>query len=122
MSTRSCIALQLTNQSYISIYCHFDGDNVFTYLEEHFQSFNKVKALIDLGSISSITGDQAIAYHRDKGESWQNNRPKSCLNWDSLQTLAERIDANYLHLFQNNEWKSFKYSPNAYPNIYTELT
>ena len=86
MATRSIIAIENEDGSVTSVYCHFDGYisvNGKT-LNEHYQDPNKVKALIALGSLSSLHKDLkpaegvqhdfsnpaknvTVAYHRDRG-------------------------------------------------------
>ncbi|WNO10416.1 hypothetical protein [Teredinibacter sp. KSP-S5-2] len=123
MSTRSCIALQLEDNAYVSIYCHFDGDpsGVGKALSIHFNEYKKAKSLIDLGNLSYVEDDNAYAYHRDGGESWQRNRPTACISKDTLLNHAEKMDAAYLYIFQNGKWEILKYSPQSYPRIYTKI-
>ena len=88
MSTRSRIGMVQPDGSVKSIYCHWDGypQNNGNILIKHYTDIEKVKSLIELGSISSlgkninpdpIDGvhtfdnpqvDVTVAYHRDRGE------------------------------------------------------
>ena len=88
MSTRSRIGMVQSDGSVKSIYCHWDGypQNNGNILIKHYTDIEKVKSLIELGSISSlgkninpdpIDGvhtfdnpqvDVTVAYHRDRGE------------------------------------------------------
>ncbi len=56
MSTRSAIIMKCKDGTYRGIYCHFDGypEGVGQTLHEHYKSYNKVSALIELGDISSL--------------------------------------------------------------------
>lgn len=87
MSTRSLIAIKNADDSVSAIYCHFDGypSGVGATLLKHYSDDAKVKALLALGSISSL-GERiapepdeghdfehqvdgvTVAYHRDRGE------------------------------------------------------
>lgn len=87
MATRSRIAIEDQTGKVRSIYCHWDGylSNNGRILLEHYQTQEKVKSLIALGSISSLNANVEIpegtihnfetpakgivvAYHRDRGE------------------------------------------------------
>lgn len=95
MATRSTIAMENPDGSVTSIYCHWDGypENNGQILLDHYSDPKKVKALIALGSISSL-GDQVappkgsrhsfnspipgvtVAYHRDRGEAMSRGKHK----------------------------------------------
>ena len=85
MATRSRIAMETENGKAISIYCHNDGyvEHNGALLQKHYGDPEKVKALMELGDISSLkqevepTGPHSfrepqpgvvIAYGRDRGE------------------------------------------------------
>jgi hypothetical protein len=56
MSTRSRIGIELSDGSILSIYNHFDSYPEFlgVKLVEHFNTREKVEALVDLGDISAV--------------------------------------------------------------------
>ena len=56
MGTRSRIGLQLSDDSILSVYCHWDGYPSFNgaKLQEHFNSYEKAAELIDGGDISCL--------------------------------------------------------------------
>jgi hypothetical protein len=85
MATRSRIGMELENGTIKSIYCHWDGypSHNGRILLDHYQDVEKVKALIELGDISSLNKEVStdaphsfdkpcdgvtVAYHRDRGE------------------------------------------------------
>ena len=87
MATRSRIAIENQDGTVLSIYCHWDGypSHHGPILLEHYTTQEKVKSLIELGSISSLAPETEIpegvahnfenategivvAYHRDRGE------------------------------------------------------
>lgn len=93
MATRSRIGMELENGTVKSIYCHWDGypSHNGRILLEHYQDAEKVKALIELGDISSLEKEVStdaphsfekpcdevtVAYHRDRGESFNSRTNK----------------------------------------------
>lgn len=85
MATRSKIAMEMEDGTVRSIYCHWDGypEHVGKILMEFYSNPDKVKDLIELGSISSLgpilepDGPHSfesplpgvvVAYHRDREE------------------------------------------------------
>jgi hypothetical protein len=109
MATRGRVGLELTDGSIISIYCHFDNSPSFNgvKLVEHFNSYEKVAELIDLGDISCLWTNAG----------WNNETlpetgplPYSARGED----CPPRLDANlneyladgeeYAYIFRNGEW------------------
>lgn len=92
MATRSRIGMEMADGSVKSIYCHWDGypSHNGSILIENYKDRKKVEALIELGSISSLSenvvpegGEHSfaspqegvtVAYHRDRGEKKQPAR------------------------------------------------
>ena len=72
MATRSTNALEFADGTVQQIYCHNDGYLSYNgrILQEHYMDPFKVRDLIDLGSISSLspTLEGVVAYGRDRGE------------------------------------------------------
>lgn len=80
MSTRSAIAIQETKEGPVKYaYCHFDGyiEHNGKILNEHYRDPAKVKELLALGDMSSLseTLDKSVFYHRDRKESLHINAP-----------------------------------------------
>lgn len=117
MSTNSTITLSVSD-GYDSIYCHWDGHpkHVGKMLFDHYDTEKKVKELIALGSISSLsehikpeegvshTFDKpvdgvTVAYHRDRGE---GSSPSIAM----FSTLDQVYDTGeeYNYMFENDEW------------------
>jgi hypothetical protein len=115
MSTRSTITLS-TPDGYQSIYCHNDGylSHNGAILKEFYDTEDKVKELIKLGSLSSLNKNLApeedqehsfhkpasqvtVAYHRDRGED---------LNIALYDTLEEVYDdrEEYNYVFVDGQW------------------
>ena len=116
-STRSTITLS-TPEGYETIYCHWDGhpSSNGKILLDHYDTEDKVKELIALGSLSTLNkkiapeeGDKhsfchpaknvTVAYYRDRGEGTY----PSIMHYDQLiQLQANREDFNYV--FEDGEW------------------
>lgn len=117
MSTRSAIICE-TENGFLGIYCHSDGypSGVGNTLNEHYKDLNKVLKLIDLGDISSLgervepIGDHSydkkergttVAYHRDRGEDFEDVKP---ISGDTPKEVADKIDHSYCYLFRDGYW------------------
>ena len=89
MATRSTIAIQNADSTVTGIYCHWDGylSNNGQILLDHYTDESDVRALIDLGNISTLgkTTVATEAYMRDKGETGQE--ASTAHNW--RQFIAE---------------------------------
>ena len=117
MSTRSLIAMQIEEDKYRTIYCHSDG--YLTYngamLLDYYNTPEKVKELIDLGSISFLAKklnpdpskphsfnyderqeDVVVAYGRDRGEKMLKLKIKPWLNL-TIQILGQ---STYIYLLK----------------------
>jgi hypothetical protein len=120
MATRSTIMMQDKDGTFKGIYCHFDGylSNVGKLLLEHYQDENKVRALIDLGAISSLEREVfipedvnhsyespadgiTIAYHRDRGEEIEYTR---CVVGNTINEVKDRISNFYNYLYIDGIW------------------
>jgi hypothetical protein len=119
MSTRSAIIRATDGGSYEGIYCHFDGyeEGVGQTLLDHYSDPDKVKRLIALGSISQL-GERvepvgahsfakredgtSVAYHRDRGEDWENCR---IVAGGTVKEVEENIGHNgYVYVFEDGKW------------------
>ncbi len=89
MATRSTIALEYADGTVGQIYCHWDGylDNNGEILLKHYRDPHKLKALMDLGDLSSLganvgskhafderVDDECTFYGRDRGETGTDAR------------------------------------------------
>lgn len=122
MSTRSLIAVKNEDGTVSSIYCHFDGypEYVGKILVENYTDPEKIKALLALGSLSSLAprlapnpdenhsfdnpvDEVCVAYHRDRGE---DLRPAKLWK-DEKQMVAKASDdywAEFCYLWNNGVW------------------
>lgn len=118
MGTRSRIAMQQSDGTFLSIYCHWDGylSHNGAILHEHYQDPDKVKALIDLGSLSSLrpeigvkhdfdkrSDDQCTFYGRDRGE--KDCEAVSSETLFDLKELTQETGGEYLYLFRKGVWE-----------------
>lgn len=104
MSTRSTISIE-TPEGIRSIYCHFDGslEYVGSILKEHYNTPEKINALINLGSISSLGKDldSTVAYHRDR---------KEPLRIEQVSFLGNISAQDYNYVFKDGVWSYWRES------------
>lgn len=124
MSTRAAIILRLSRGTYAGIYCHNDGychgpHGVGYHLMTHYQDPEKVRALTELGHISSLhekvdpdpgiphkfdgprQDDVTIAYMRDRGE-----KDNVAHTGKTAASVARKIGHdNYVYVFEDGAWK-----------------
>ena len=111
MGTRSRIGIQLSDESILSVYCHWDGYPEFNgvKLVENFNTREKVKELIDGGDISSLWTNERwsndlLDRHRDVyGPQYYSQRGEDC---------PPRLDANKYDYLADGEEYAYIYTPN----------
>ena len=127
MATRSFIAIENSNDSIEAIYCHWDGypENNGAILAKYYKSENKVRALISLGSISSLRklvnipkGKQhsfgkplktvTVAYGRDRN---QFEAVRKYTNFASFKRNWRNLDGEFFYVFNtiSKEWKCYSF-------------
>ena len=111
MATRSRIGIQLSDDSILSVYCHWDGYPEFNGVKliEHFNSYDKASELIDGGDISALwtnvgwnneTLEQTgPLYYSSRGE---DLAPR--LDSDLCEYLLPAGAEEYHYLFTNGKW------------------
>ena len=115
MATRSNIAYKTPEGKIRSIYCHWDGYPAHNgeMLRRNYTTTEKVAALIELGSLSSLGAeigekqdfddretqneDWCLAYHRDRGEDLHISEYDDIPSW--IDDMEE-----YAYLWDGNEW------------------
>ena len=109
MSTRSRIGLELSDGSILSIYCHFDGYPEFNgvKLVEHFDTYEKVKELIDMGDISCLWTNAGWNNETlpETGPLPYSGRGEDCpprIDENLKEYLSEGEE--YAYVFINDEW------------------
>ena len=112
MATRSRIALQLNETSFLSVYHHYDGYPQWlgVTLNKKFNTREKVAELIDGGDISCIESEtdwnnkeceHHVQYYNDRGE---NTAPKLHENIDDYFSIGEE----YAYVFTlDHEWECY---------------
>ena len=123
MSTRSRIGIQLSDESILSVYHHWDGYPTWLgkVLNTHYSSKEKVAELIDGGDMSCAwtkdrwTGKQIAKYVTENveveeyGPQYYSARGEDCpprLDNNIVQYLANGEE--YAYIFnRNNEWVAF---------------
>ena len=128
MATRARIALQLTEDSFLSVYHHWDGYPQWlgVTLNKKFNTREKVAELIDGGDISCCDSDtdwdrnevpNHVQYYNARGE---NTEPRLDLNFDDYVENPAN-DAEYVYIFTlDHEWECFAISQ-KYNEDYTEV-
>ena len=115
MATRARIALQLTEDSFLSVYHHWDGYPQWlgVTLNKKFNTREKVAELIDGGDISCCDSDRDwnlepvekhVQYYNDRGD---NTEPALHLNIDDYFECGEE----YAYVFTlDHEWECYALS------------
>tara|TARA_B110000977_G_C10916919_1_gene431499 strand:+ start:473 stop:892 length:420 start_codon:yes stop_codon:yes gene_type:complete len=119
MATRSTIAMK-TEDGIYSVYCHWDGyvEHNGRILLNHYTDTALVKALIDLGDLSTLSEslDDVQAYHRNKGEEWADVSPQTFSDVPEWIELAQGIE--FFYLWNGKEWLvSTGQKVNGYPTF-----
>jgi hypothetical protein len=117
MATRSRLGYQLPDGSILSIYCHYDGylEHNGVKLQEHFNTDEKVKELIDLGDISCLWTNAGwnnetllktgpLPYS-SRGE--QGVEPVLSDDLDYFLKLTNECGGEYAYVFANGQWKCY---------------
>lgn len=109
MSTRSSIAVEHANGSVSAVYCHFDGylDGVGAALVADHASQEAAEALVALGDLRMVSKrDGVFAYHRDRGEPFEDVRPHTYVSReDYMERAGKEIgDNGYRYLFSGGAW------------------
>jgi len=109
MGTRSRIGIQLSDDSILSVYCHWDGYPEFNgvKLVEHFNSYEKAVELIDGGGISALWTNAGWSNETlpEVGPLYYSSRGEDCPpRLDA--TFGKYIGNNeeYAYLFTNGKW------------------
>ena len=119
MGTRSAIGYQLPSGSINAVYCHWDGypKHQVPILIEHYNSLEKVKALIKPGSMSSLRTDHTWVdsevrdpqplYHWERGNDgpWNatgsdySDPPITKATLKSAKKYWNDCDCEYMYVF-----------------------
>ncbi|MND16969.1 hypothetical protein D3C76_639630 [compost metagenome] len=118
MATRSSIAAKFSDGTFKCVYCHFDGylsGNGKTLLE-HYNTSEKIEALIALGSMSSLgkrcdqpeghsfdtpNDDCTVYYSRDRGEKWEDCKPQEGATFEEA---TKGMGQEYNYFWDGEKW------------------
>lgn len=125
MATRSRIGIQLSDNSILSVYHHWDGYPQWlgVNLKEHFNTYDKVSELIDGGDMSCCWTNQTWESILDEtknkdyyGPQYYSERGEDC---------PPRLDSNlndylsngeeYAYVFSNDEWICYTFNVHNKP-------
>jgi len=111
MSTRSRIGIQLSDDSILSVYHHWDGNPEWLgrILNTHYSSKNKVSELIDGGDMSSCWTDRDLYLQKlsENGPCYYSQRGEDCpprLDKDLGEYLLPDGSEEFAYVFRNDKW------------------
>ena len=134
MATRARLGYVLSDDSIVSVYHHWDGypEWLGVTLNEHYNTDDKVRELIDGGNMSSCWSDNEYDYEKQE---WIKQDPQpSYYGGDDeapkhFQTLTELTDYDcgeeFLYLWFMNTWNCYAYKKrydDEYNTISTTLS
>ena len=123
MSTRGRVGLELADGSILSIYSHYDNYPEWAgrILRTHYNTLEKVEALVDGGDVSCLWTDDGFYTSEGKtqrgyyGPLHYSERGDNCpprLDADLCEYLLPENGEEYHYLFRNGEWVC--YNMNCY--------
>ena len=123
MSTRSEIGILNKDNTVTSIYCHWDGYPEYNgvILSKYYRNKKIVRKLIKKGNLSSLhknikpdknsehsfenpQENVCIYYHRDRGDNWEDVKPRIYKNIKTWKNEIKQGWQEYLYLFINGKW------------------
>ena len=134
MATRSRIGIQLSDDSILSVYHHWDGYPQWLgrILKTHYNTKEKVAELIDGGDMSSAWtnerwdgvneyGGQMKKETEEYGPQYYSQRGENCPpRYDKNMEEFFSIGEEYSYIFRNGEWVAYdmhQFSDNLAPEI-----
>jgi hypothetical protein len=116
MATRARIGIQLSDESVLSVYHHWDGypEWLGRILRTHYNTKEKAAELID-------GGDMSVAWNDSNEPEYYSARGEDCpprLDANKYDYLADGEE--YAYLFVNNEWVCYnrhQFEENTMPTI-----
>jgi hypothetical protein len=119
MATRSRIGIQLSDESVLSVYHHWDGypEWLGRILRTHYNTKEKAAELID-------GGDMSVAWNDSNKPEYYSARGEDCpprLDENKYDYLCgNNSGEEYAYLFVNNEWTCYNLHPfeeNTMPTV-----
>lgn len=115
MATRSMVGIINENNTVNAIYCHLNGhlEYMTDMLSHYYETEEKATELVALGGISYLSKkldpstryhsfydpepDVTVAYVRDRGENWEDNKP---ICYESVDELLQKENwCRYFYLY-----------------------
>ncbi len=129
MATRSRIGIQLSDESVLSVYHHWDGypEWLGRILRTHYNTRDKVAELIDGGDMSCCwtndrwTNDLLDRHREEYGPNYYSYRGEDCPpRLDPSVDMYLEYGEEYAYLFVNDEWVCYdrhQFEENTMPTI-----
>ena len=124
MATRSRIGLQLSDDSIVSVYCHYDGYPEFNgrVLRTHFDTIEKVRELIDGGDMSCTRTNAGWNNETlpEVGPLYYSTRGEDCPpRHDETMTEFFNNGEEFGYIYQNGEW--FCYDTKTWSDTFAQV-
>ena len=124
MATRSRIGIQLSDESVLSVYHHWDGypEWLGRILKTHYSTREKVAELIDGGDMSSCWTDTPFNYDgtsSEYGPNYYSYRGDNCPprhDENKYDYIVNGQEYAYLYTL-NDEWVCYALDENDYPTV-----
>ena len=124
MATRSRIGLQLSDDSIVSVYCHYDGYPAHNgrVLRTHFDTIEKVRELIDGGDMSCTRTNAGWNNETlpEVGPLYYSTRGEDCPpRHDETMTEFFKNGEEFGYIYQNGEW--FCYDTKTWSDTFAQV-
>jgi hypothetical protein len=124
MATRSRIGLQLSDDSIVSVYCHYDGYPAHNgrVLRTHFDTIEKVRELIDGGDMSCTRTNAGWNNETlpEVGPLYYSTRGEDCPpRHDETMTEFFNNGEEFGYIYQNGEW--FCYDTKTWSDTFAQV-
>jgi hypothetical protein len=123
MATRSRIGIQLSDESVLSVYHHWDSYPSWLgrILKTHYNTREKVAELIDGGDMSSCWTDErwdSETKVQEYGPQYYSQRGDDCPPRHDANKYDYIVDGEeYAYLFVDDEWVCYTLNENDYPTV-----
>ena len=124
MATRSRIGLQLSDDSIVSVYCHYDGYPAHNgrVLRTHYDTIEKVRELIDGGDMSCARTNAGWNNETlpEVGPLYYSSRGEDCPpRHDETMTEFFNNGEEFGYIYQNGEW--FCYDTKTWSDTFAQV-
>ena len=124
MATRSRIGLQLSDDSIVSVYCHYDGYPAHNgrVLRTHYDTIEKVRELIDGGDMSCTRTNAGWNNETlpEVGPLYYSARGEDCPpRHDETMTEFFNNGEEFGYIYQNGEW--FCYDTKTWSDTFAQV-